>query len=303
MGFHQRHLHLVHRADAEIGDAVMARHHPVIVQDVRPARHRRRRPAPGSGPDACWRWESPWCGRAHRHARPALPPPTQWPSSRAASSGWACFQQLADQGGGNLLVAGGRDGVEGGDGEAFHLAHIGQRRQVAGAPWPNSKSCPTTTPLMPSASTSTFSHEILRRAALRHLGVEGQCEQRVHAQIRQQPRLGAQRRQAEAFRARVGNIPADAARTPAPPAARLRASACALASAIRARWPRCTPSKLPIATTAPRRPAGTSSKWRKMRIVSLCAAGRRGASTWASDSSTSRAVHRADTVHAPRRGR
>ena len=40
----------------------------------------------------------------------------------------------------------------------------------------------------------------------------------------------------------------------------LRASAWTLASAIRARWPRCTPSKLPIATTAPRRAAGTSSK-------------------------------------------
>ena len=33
-------------------------------------------------------------------------------------------------------------------------------------------------------------HEILRASA-RHLGIEGQREQRVHAQIRQQPRLCA----------------------------------------------------------------------------------------------------------------
>ncbi len=38
------------------------------------------------------------------------------------------------------------------------------------------------------------------------------------------------------------------------------------ASPITAWWPRCTPSKFPTTTTAPRASGTTVSKWRKMRI-------------------------------------
>src|ERR1700722_6103568 len=70
-----------------------------------------------------------------------------------------------------------------------------------------------------------------------------------------------------------------------------------LASAIRARWPRCTPSKLPIATTAPLRPGGTSSKWRKIRTSIFSAAGSAGRQHMRLRFQHQLVVHLADAVH------
>ncbi len=68
------------------------------------------------------------------------------------------------------------------------------------------------------------------------------------------------RRSAGTAADRDGRSRADGARTSAPPPAGRARGRAPSAVAITARWPRCTPSKLPIATTAPARAPGGPSR-------------------------------------------
>ena len=178
-------------------------HRLVVFHDRRPARHRRRRPARDNGPDACWRWESRWCGRARRHARPAPPPPTNGPSSLAASSGLAAFSAsrmwVEEIFSSPSVPSPGRRLTR----KAFHLAHIAAARsRLPPRPLPNWKSAPTTTP---ADAQPLHQHVAARNSCAlrrRHRGIEGQRKHHIHAQLRHQPRLGAERRQAEGIPAR-----------------------------------------------------------------------------------------------------
>ena len=146
----------------------------------------------------------------------------------------------------------------------------------------------------PSTSTSRTKSAALRR---RHVAVEGQREQRVHAQIGQQPRLGAQRRQAEGIGRRTEKFLR----------MRLEASTASgaparfgLACGLGDQGAMAAMHAIEIADRHHRafqRRRGTSSKWRKILILVLGAAGRLGASTSASASSTSLLVDLADAIH------
>ena len=266
----------------------MARHRAVALQDIDPHRinAKGRRQAVAQMHVGGGKAHGPAARIAMLDARFHRPGPAQQPRRLF---GPGLLQQTADQGGGNLFVAGRRHRVKGGDAEAFHLAHIGKRRQIAGAllaefeimAHHRAAKCPG----LPASTLSTKSCGL--RCAM--------SPSKVSANSASTPRsassraLVRKRRQPETFR-RGRKYSCGCGSKLSTASGLRRASAWILASAIRARWPRCTPSKLPIATTAPlQAPQATSSKCRKYPHSgqSLALLGLRGARTCASDSSTS----------------
>ena len=183
------------------------------------------------------------------------------PSSRAASSGLRRFQQLADHGWRKSSSS--PDAVTVSKAvtrEAFHLAHIGKRREVAGAalaefeimahhhaadaqarPAARSPRNPAALRCAMSASkgsaNSASTPSSASSRALARSGVRRNRDPGDGPEIFLRMRLESQHRQRAPARLGLG-----------------------LGFGDQGRWPRCTPSKLPIATTAPRKAAGTSSK-------------------------------------------
>ena len=165
MRFHQRHLGLVHRPDAEIGDAVMAAHLLVIVHDG--DAHR----IDAKGRRQAVAQMHVGGGKAHGAAAPVAmldprfhrPPAAQQP--RGFFAAWppsAAARMRVEE---IFCVARRRHHVETGDGKAFRLAHLGKVGRLPPRPLPNSKSGPTTTPLTPRPVDQHIPHEIRRRCA------------------------------------------------------------------------------------------------------------------------------------------
>ena len=138
-------------------------------------------------------------------------------------------------------------------------------------PLPKWKSKPTATPRIASVS-----HKMLRTKSSarqrRQRGVERQHDGAVEAGRAKQAELRSPGRRGGNAACRAGRRRADAARRSAPRRAPQDRRARASAAAMTARWPRCTPSKLPMATTAPASalPAGgRPCEMRKGKLVPL----------------------------------
>ena len=130
-------------------------------------------------------------------------------------------------------------------------------------PLPNSKSGPTTRPLAPRPRTRTSRTKsgAVRAAISASNGSANIASTPSSASRRALVRSGVRRMDWGDGRKNSAGCGSKASTA----SGASRASASAFAAVIRASWPRCTPSKLPMATTAPLSACGTSWKWRKIR--------------------------------------
>ena len=214
--------------------------------------------------------ESRSCGRACRHA----PPAADRPGPAELGGGALRVAVLQQRAGCGWRRAAPRRRPAAAPGSAPCRAASARRAGSVSPPrrWPNAKSGPQTRCRAPRPPCSTSVDEVLGRHQA-ELMVERQLVEQRDAERRERVGPLGRQRQAERRVVRAEHARADAARRSARRAAPSGRAACA--ARITCAWPRCTPSKLPSATVAPRASAGSPRQSWKIRITAARAPARR----------------------------